>query len=189
MKNQASIFRFVLVLVSLLPQVLGAQNNYDSDKINKHTIKVNYLTPGAEYEGKVLEDFTVSFRAGLNFHGIFPNGIGERDSKVRPYGTIQVRRYYRTKETSNKGKKLIGNSGDFFGLRAVYTYTNGFNFTNEFTENYVLLVGPMYGLQRTFQNKLTWSFHVGGGAYLAGASLAAAPFVGLSIGSLVYKKD
>ncbi len=188
MKIQAILFHLFLLLICCGPNFLGAQVSFDSEKINAHSLKLNYLLPGIEYEVKVIEDFTLSLRTGFNFSGLIPNVFAGSDPRVKPFGEVQIRRYFRTKEKSNKGKTMIGNSGDYFGLRGMYTYVNN-SFSGDDLGNYILIVGPMYGLQRTFQNKLTWSFHAGIGGIVAGANLVATPFLGVSIGSVLFTKD
>lgn len=187
MKTRTLVLGLSLILIGLLSTSLSAQRGYHHEAISPHAFKINFLLPGLEYEVKLMQDFTFCFRGGLNIGLQVPGIFGENATRLKgkPYGEVQIRRFFKTKSKSNKGKTLIGSSGDYFGLRLKYFYNETLAISPEF-DRYVSLVGPMYGLQRNFNNKLSWSFHTGLGTYLGGVRLSPTAFIGITIGYLAY---
>ena len=157
--------------------------------------KVNFLVPGIEYEHGVSENSTLSLGVGTGIVYIndsFNDGVG-----FYPFAQGKYKYYYNFDRRQNKGKNTAGNTGNYVSL--VGFFQSGEKIFGGLDREYsdTFGVGPVYGLQRTYNSGFNWSFEAGimyasvkdaptwfGGSYDYGTVF---PWVGFTIGWVLGK--
>ncbi len=137
-------------------------------RTKKHLGKVNLLAPGIEYEG-ALGDFTtfdVSGNIGFQIAAIEFNGETEAEFFVRPNLEGQLRQYYNYRKRDSKGKNTMNNSANFVALYTSYMF-KPFNQPDNslFEAGSVFIIGPVWGINRTYHSGLALSLVLGAGYY------------------------
>ena len=113
-----------------------------------HLFKINLLAPGLEYEVALGSSTT------LNINPYLTGGYASSEGLlIFPAIQGQFRKYYNLMRRQAKGKRTVGNSGNFIGLAGFgvgrpITNAEG---SNIFRSYYG--AGPVWGLQRTYRSK------------------------------------
>jgi len=123
----------IIVLLALVTgQFVISQ---DSKNVADNQFKINFFTPGVEFETGVSTNSTINLALGT---GIF---LRERNNQGTEFGVFPFfegqYRYYQS------GKSIIGNI--------------------DFTEDYAGFVGPIWGMQRTYNSGFNLNLSAGVG--------------------------
>lgn len=156
-----------LALVLLVAFGTLAQENSDLH-VKKHLGKVNLLSPGIEYEGALGDFTTIDLSGNIGFQIAVLEFAGETDTEffVRPNLELQLRQYYNFRKRDMKGKNTMNNSANFIALYSTYMFQPFNQPDNPFFETGSLfIVGPVWGINRTYQSGLALSLVLGAGYY------------------------
>jgi len=111
-------------------------------------LAINLVLPGAVYEVGVSESDTFVSELTVGFayreSSFFGNGFG-----IYPIGRLQYRDYYNLERRLEKNKRIAGNSGNYTAPTIAYQSGNALIGDLDFSSNYYLAVGVVYGIQRT----------------------------------------
>ncbi len=143
-------------MISILYISVYSQAN---DGVEPTMLKINFIDPGIEYEIKVTKKSTLMFGVGtgvslgsFNGHtefGVFPSIEGH----ARYYNNIDRR--------IKKGKNISNNSGNYMSLMTLYQFSKSLIGNLLYTSD-AFLIGPVYGMQRTYNSGFNWGFEAGG---------------------------
>ncbi|MFK7813002.1 MAG: hypothetical protein AB8B59_10940 [Maribacter sp.] len=156
--------RLILVFF-LLSTCLFAQRIEISDKgkqglqLEKHQVNFNLLSPGIKYEIGLFRNVTAAASLGLGL------ATPEEFYSLAPTLNAKAKFYHNIDRRIAMGKNISGNSGDFFA----------FSFNNYFTkwqiagnledvERDLISFGLVYGIQRTYENGISFEIEAGGGS-------------------------
>ncbi len=158
----------ILTLILTTVSVYTAFAQESELRTKKHLGKVNLLAPGIEYE-VALGDFTtfdISGNIGFQIAAIEYNGDTEAEFFVRPNLEGQLRQYYNYRKRDEKGKNTMNNSANFVALYTSYMF-GPFNQPENplFEAGSVFIIGPVWGISRTYQSGLALSLVLGAGYY------------------------
>jgi hypothetical protein len=137
-------------------------------RTKKHLGKVNLLAPGIEYE-VALGDFTtfdISGNIGFQIAAFDSFDETEVEFFVRPNLEGQLRQYYNYRKRDAKGKNTMNNSANFVALYTSYMF-RPFNQPENplFEAGSVFIIGPVWGINRTYHSGLALSLVLGAGYY------------------------
>ena len=158
----------ILLVASLGLFSVTVQAQETDLRTKKHLGKVNLLVPGIEYEA-ALGDFTtidVSGNIGFQFAAFEYFDETETEIFVRPSLEAQLRQYYNYRKRDGKGKNTKNNSANFIALYTSYMF-RPFNQPDNplFETGSVFIIGPVWGINRTYDSGLALSLVLGGGYY------------------------
>ncbi len=151
--------KLILLLVFVTGQFAFSQ---DSKNVADKQFKINFLTPGVEFETGVSNNSTINLALGT---GIFYRKQNNQDSEfgVFPYLEGQYRYYYNFKRRNNKGKNTNSNSANYFAFSAIAQSGKSIIGNIDFTDDYAALVGPIWGMQRTYSSGFNLNLSAGVG--------------------------
>ncbi|NER18587.1 hypothetical protein [Spongiivirga citrea] len=134
----------------------------DSKNVADSQFKINFLTPGVEFETGISNNSTLNFALGT---GIFLRKQNNQDTEfgVFPYLDGQYRYYYNFKRRLDKGKRTDRNSANYFSLSALAQSGKSIIGNVDFTEDYAAFVGPIWGMQRTYNSGFNLNLSAGVG--------------------------
>lgn len=155
--NRRSLIVAVVCMLSV--RFISAQEV----KVSKtHSIKVTFIGVGYAYEQPISPQSVVSFEAMLA--GGFGSNIIYGDYWiVAPVIRVEPRHYYNFLKRAGKGKKTIGNAGNYISLSADWQLRESMG-SNARAERTVSVV-PKWGLRRVMGNHFMFEFATGVGAY------------------------
>ncbi|MEM1338437.1 MAG: hypothetical protein AAF634_12325 [Bacteroidota bacterium] len=130
---------------------------------------INALWPGVAYEFGIAQHLSVRLDAATSLGVISFDGGG---FDLYPRFDAQVRNYYNFKRRETKGKKVTGNSGNFYGVNLYYTSDVsllGSDFEPDIgniiafgpASFETFYIGATYGLQRTYASGFNWGLQLG----------------------------
>ncbi len=151
----------------------------------KGILKVNFLTPGIEYEMPLGEKTSLNFNFGTTFG--FSAGTGRKTEwGVIPLLNSQYRYYYNFEKRLRKNKRIDYNSGNFLSITSIL-YSDIF-LSNSVSLDYTGVIGPTWGLQRTSQSGFNFTLNMGAGMWFGnGSGTDFGPIIGLRLGWLLKK--
>jgi len=150
-------FVFVLLFTPLL-RVIGQE----TPSVEKNLFKINLLLPGFVYEH--------GFSSKNALYSEFSFGFGYQTSAfwgstfvIYPTINEQFRHYYNLEKRVGKGRRTAGNSGNFYGLSAIYNFKSiNTNFDiSSFNSSFT--IAPVWGFQRTYMHKFNLNLNGGVG--------------------------
>lgn len=188
--------------LKVINEVLTPEKEESEDmpiSVEKHLLSLQIFPTGINYETKLAAKHTFSVQAQLGYSFAFgvsrtysPNGTSTKSSSayiaIIPQVITNYRFYYNLKKRDSKGKNIRGNSANYvtviaaFGFRPVYSnYPSSFSFAT--------VVGPAWGLQRTFKKNININFYIGlGYGYDNGRGSYLAPISNFSFGYVFLPK-
>jgi len=171
---------FFLSLLAVFTFVFAKAQKFKNVEHNQ--FKINFLSPGLEYEKGIGENTSLLVGANLQFYtrpvpfeevwGFMPAAFGE------------FRYYTNFNRRIVKNKEIAGNSGNYIGFRNNTYFVKSSLYDSVDIEGGVFgHLGPLYGLQRTYLRGFNFNVQLGFGYYYdAKYDGMFAPIGGLSIG-------
>lgn len=151
------------ILITIIFCALGFFSRAQNSSVEKSItgIQIGAVGLWGYYEIKLSNQ--VSLRTELGIYNEIQAGIGYY---IAPELTIEPRWYYNLSKRSTKGKSIINNNGNFFGVKANYRsalfeISNYINNLAE-TESGFLLI-PKWGIRRSFNKNLEFEAGLGFG--------------------------
>jgi hypothetical protein len=165
--NNMRNFLKLLILVTGL--TFGSAYGQETElRTKKHLGKVNLLAPGIEYEGALGDFTTIDVSGNIGFQLATFDDFDETEIEffVRPSIEAQLRQYYNYQKRDSKGKNTLNNSANFIALYTTYMF-QPFNQPDNslFETGSVFAIGPVWGINRTYNSGLALSLILGAGYY------------------------
>ena len=160
----------------------------DTISVEKKLFKINLLLPGVVYEHGLDAKNTI--------YSELSTGIGYRSSSFLGKGWYffpaieeQFRHYYNLEKRSLKNKNSKGNSGNYIGALANYTFKSLATNENLGYYNPSFTLGAVWGFQRTYKHNFNINLNLGLGHVFEKdvKSDALRPLVNFSLGWVIGK--
>lgn len=148
---------FIIVLSVFGIYSLSAQSSFS---VEKNQFKVNVLLPGFVYEHGFTAKNTLYSEVSFGF-GYRSNFYGGSSWLLYPNIHEQFRHYYNLEKRTSKGKKTAHNSGNFIALNAIYNFKEILTNKHLSKEASSFTIGPVWGLQQTYQRNFNLSLNTG----------------------------
>ncbi|GAA0872474.1 hypothetical protein GCM10009117_16210 [Gangjinia marincola] len=162
-----------------------AQNDSTQPGVEKFLFKIKAFPFGIEGEvglGRtttLVAEGAFLFGFSVNNEDEF-NDEDETDFVWLPWVDLQFRQYYNFQKRLADGKDIRFNSGNFFALKYLTYFVVG---DDDAEENYLSAFGPVWGLQRNYQEHWNIAFEAGLGAYWNSSGGAAPiPIISFNVG-------
>ncbi len=140
---------------------LHAQDE-DEEK-TKGSLRIDFLAPGVAGEIQLAKDQTMALGANIAAVG-GSYTIGNQTENyflVAPTFFVQYRVYFNKAKRIRKEKSIYNNSGLFFGVHIGGNTKEILSSTDFVTIGNGANFGPIFGVQRTFNNNLQLGFNIG----------------------------
>lgn len=175
----------VLLFLTVILFNVNSFGQENSQQTNNQ-FSFNLLTPSLEWEVKTGQTSTIDLQLGMGF-GYSKSG-SESDFGFFPEFQSEYRYYYNLNKRSEKGKKVSENSGNYIAAVGNIRSGNSIFGDLDLNEDYAILLGPAWGLQRTYNSgfKLNLELGAGYGFNDLGDSYFS-PFIGIQLGWLIAK--
>ncbi|PWA08914.1 hypothetical protein [Flavobacterium laiguense] len=154
--------------------------------VEKNQFKINLILPGVVYEH--------GFSAKNTLYSELSFGVGYRNSDFGGsnwsyYPTIdeQFRHYYNIEKRAGKGKRTLGNSGNFYGFNAIYRFESINSNSNYSSSTPSITVAPVWGFQRTYKHNLNLNLNGGVGYNFDKYGSQVVPVINFTIGWVIGK--
>lgn len=170
--------RLFLCFIFLFCLQLSAQ------KTTENQFSLNLLTPSAEYELSVAENSSVDFNLGLGFS--YLHSLGESHYGIYPGFEAQYRYYYNFQNRKDDNKKTSKNSANY--LAGIASITGGDPIFGDlkYNSDYGIVIGPAWGMQRVYDNRLKINFNLGlGYGYAEEGDSYLVPILSAQLGWIV----
>ena len=193
--------RFTDSLVTISEEITTQKEEIEKKQVSveKHLLGLQIFPTGINYETKLATKHTFSVQAQLGYSfafGIsktyFSNGTSKISSSayiaIIPQVVTNYRFYYNLEKRERKGKNTGGNSGNYFTIIAAFGFKPAYsNYPNKFT--FATVVGPAWGLHRTFKKGVDLNFSIGlGYGFDNGRGSYLAPISNFSFGYIFIPK-
>jgi hypothetical protein len=157
MKKNLSLLLTVLLCLA----TINAQNN--SEGVKKHQLKVNLLAaPNIDYEFGISEYATLSLQIGTELGSVKNIKTNKSHIGLFPLAEISFRQYYKYDRRIAKGKNIVNNSANYYGIIASYISADAIIIDGNINVIHDLFqAGGVYGFQRTYFKKLNLGFETG----------------------------
>jgi hypothetical protein len=178
--------KYCVFLINLLAIVnLCAQQN---PSVEKKLFKINLLAPGIAYEIGLDSRNTLNSEFDVGFGYRFDSKIG-KGWYFFPAIEEQFRHYYNLEKRKSKDKSTKGNSGNYVGALANYTFKSLTTNENLGYYNPSFTLGAVWGLQRTYKHNFNINLNLGLGHVFQKnvKSDPVAPIVNFSLGWVIGK--
>ncbi|WP_435138407.1 hypothetical protein [Formosa sp. A9] len=148
----------------LLIFFLGIVFNLHSQETTSTKVwRINILNPSVELELPTGRYSTFSAGVGIGYGGAYPNLSYSNNGfvyMIAPFIDVQEKWFYNFEKRHIKEKNTSNNSGNFISARFL---TRGNSIADNFsrTSNFDFSVGPTWGLQRSYNNKIHFLFDMG----------------------------
>ena len=129
-----------------------------NNNVEDHQLQLSLPMPGMLYEKGIAKNATLSVEVitGFNLRGCTSC---ETEFGIYPIIRGQYRYYYNMDRRLERGKNILGNSGNYLG--GLLLYQDGNALIGNLGTNSVVAVGPVYGLQRTYKRGLFYRLETG----------------------------
>ena len=178
MKKTLTIIFMLSIFISF------AQNS--STGVKSQMFKVNLLTPGVEYEIGLTSKSSFNFGAETGF--AIAGGSG-RDTEFGFFPILEgsYRYYYNFDKRVRKNKRTDFNSANYLALASSIAFGDPILGDLEMSIDYQAAVGPVWGLQRTYNSKLNINLELGVGYAIDNQDSYVVPIIGFSLGWVIGK--
>jgi hypothetical protein len=176
--------KFYLLLLTVFSfTMLQAQ---EQQSVVKNQFKINLLLPGFAYEHGFDSKNTLYSELSMGIGYRYSSSVGGTTYLV-PLITEEFRHYYNLDKRAAKGKVTSHNSGGYLGVTAAYYFQS--IATNDRFESTVpaLVVGPVWGFQRTYKGNFNLGLNLGVGYNLDKYSNDFVPIANFSLGWVLGK--
>jgi len=127
--------------------------------------RVNFLSPGVEYEMPTGNNSTLSIGAGIGYSGSYPHSsASDVDTglvyAINPFLDVQHKWFYNFDKRKTKGLNITNNSANFVSARILTRGKTLFG-DDVVTDNLDFAVGPTWGIQRKYGKNFHLLFDMG----------------------------
>ena len=144
----------ILTIISLMSFSILFSQEKNTEKV----WRINFLSPGIEYEFPTGENSTFSVEIGIGFNVDYPRVGSKGISKlISPFLDIQQKWFYNFDKRKNKGLRINNNSGNFISARMLMRSELLFGSTDKMD----FAVGPTWGIQRNYGKNFHFLFDMG----------------------------
>ena len=147
--------------------------------VEKILVKINLLAPGATVELGLSPATTIHIEGGFTMSG-FSIGSYYNDVDAQLFASGSWRKYYNLSAREAKGKNTAGNSGNYFGVRAIY-YGKDVDDENEDDSN-IFFPAAVWGFQRTYKSGWNMGIELGLGYQFEKYDDSIAPVLSFRLG-------
>ena len=172
-------------LFLFLSSFLQAQN---SPSVEKHQFKINVLLPGVVYEHGLNSKNTIYSKLSSGY--AYRGGDFGSSWTFYPYLQGQFRQYYNLEKRASKNKVTSYNSGGFVAMTVQYNFksitTNDSSFFSN-TSNSSVILGPVWGFQRTYKYKFNLDLNLGAGYQFSKDNNGFVPVLNFTLGWVIGK--
>ncbi|WP_232726991.1 hypothetical protein [Flavobacterium sp. 1] len=158
----------------------------DIPSVEKNQFKINLILPGVVYEHGFSNKNTLysEFSFGL---GYSKSGFSGSTWSYYPTVNEQFRHYYNLEKRTANGKRIFGNSGNFFGLNAIYNFES-INSNKSVSPTVAsFTIAPVWGFQRTYKHNFNLNLNGGVGYNIDKNNSEIVPVVNFTLGWLIGK--
>lgn len=188
MKTKRFILFVSLSIVSTIGIAQDSLHVIPETYLRVKQFSVNFLPPGFNYEVALGSKTTLSINPGLDINFSYSSLYGT-SFLLRPFLDVQGRYYYNFERRISDGKNVTNNSANFVGVSVLGITPSIVDSENVETTN-ALVIGPVWGIQRTYKDGINLRLNLGLGASMDELR-DSAPIVliaGFSLG-YVLKRD
>jgi Protein of unknown function (DUF3575) len=173
----------------LLFMMLISLSNYAQDSlgVSNHLLKLNILRTGLAYEKSITKSSTLNLDA--NFTPFFKKGnsvFGAPKFFLNVNG--HYRYYYNFEKRKKKGKNISGNSGNYLALGSSY-YFKSLDEAKDVSFNDGFSTSLVWGLQRTYKNKLYINLNAGLGYNFSVPVRNVKPVINFTLGYILFENS
>jgi len=132
-------------------------NSFSQEKetvmLKKHSLVLNLLSPGAQYELKVGERNSLVFNTGIRLTASYRDVAGF-EPNPRPFIQTSYRKYYDRKKVN---RSLGQNSGNYIGAVISYDF-NRLDLERRFSDR-TIATKFVWGIQRNYNSNIHFGFN------------------------------
>jgi hypothetical protein len=170
-----------LSLLLLTVVSFTALHAQDQQSVAKNQFKINILTPGFAFEHGFDSKNTLYSELSIGIGYRYSSGYGGTTYFV-PILREEFRHYYNLEKRAAKDKVTSHNSGGYVGLHSAY-YFESINTNKQYGPTVPsLVVGPVWGFQRTYKRKFNLGLNLGVGYDFDNISSDVVPIANFSLG-------
>ncbi len=131
----------------------------------KSMVKINFLSPGVEWERRLTNKLSLNVHAGVAPGFMYSSATEGKPFQftVIPTTDIQLRYYYNLNTRQQLGRSITGNSGNFFALHAGAA---GSDLISGTPQQLTTSLGLVWGAQRTYTSGFNLSGFIGPGVQI-----------------------
>ncbi|MEW7280564.1 hypothetical protein ABW636_18405 [Aquimarina sp. 2201CG1-2-11] len=167
---------FFFCTISLFAQKVTSIKN-----VADHLFKINLLlTPGLEYEVGVSKNTTIDFRLGTGF--AYRNTFGNERYGIFLSSELAYRYYYNFDRRESKGKNISKNSANYIAMTSTFASGDPIIGKIETAIDYIGLIGPVWGIQRTYGAGFNLGLELGMGYRFDNLDSDIAPIINFRLG-------
>lgn len=105
---------------------------------------------------------------------------GVNSGSISPSIALEPRWYYNLDKRIEKGKRIDGNSGDYFSVRAGYYFHDDEELRDDYNNEVVLI--PTWGMRRNIGKTFNYEAGLGTGLGYENKTITILPYVNLRVG-------
>lgn len=179
-----------ILLVVLIISVFNsyAQTNNVNTIGTKNMFTANIIMPGLQYEIGLTSKTSIKLGLTTGFAWVYSRAKGS-EYGVFPSFEGSYRYYYNFERRKGKGKRTDNNSGNFIAISSYVTSGDPLIGDLESRLDYNGVVGPVWGIQRTYKSKLNWNVELGMGYGFNEENTYISPIANFSIGWVFGKES
>lgn len=175
----------VLLFVTIILFSVNSFGQETTPQTNSQ-FSLNLLIPSLEWEVNTSQNSTIDLKLGTGF-GYSKSG-SESDFGFFPDFQSEYRYYYNLKKRSEKGKKVSENSGNYIAAIGNIRSGNSIIGDLDLEEDYAIMIGPAWGMQRTYNSGFKFNLNLGAGyGFNDIGDSYFSPFIGIQLGWLIGK--
>lgn len=159
-----------------------ANLNDDITNFNRETIyRLNILSPSVEIEKDITDNISIlgNIGVGIAIASRSNSGSTQTDFLFPVILEASGRYYINFKRRADKGKITQYNSGNFIGLNLIKVFESTGDISRVDGQT---IITPVYGLQRTYRDILTFTFEAGPSFDFEDNGSGFGAYVGVQIG-------
>lgn len=155
----------LFILTFIFSINLQAQDDNATNPVG--SLRFDILAPGVGGEIQLKETQTIAgaINFGFAFGASFSsNGGGQQEENyfiIAPTIHAQYRYFFNRPKRIRKGKSVYNNSGLFLGAHIRYNAPDIYSSDNFYSANDGLNIGPIFGVQKTWDNNLQLGISIG----------------------------
>jgi len=176
--------KYLVFLVICSTSILFSQS---VKNVEKNQFRINILSPGVSNELGISNNSTLNFE--LTVLPVVETYFNDQISwALFPVIGAEYRYYTNFNRRIEKGKNIVGNSGNYLSFLNQAFITAPIAGNREFDEPVAYLGGFVYGLQRTYKSGFYFSSAVGPAFFTGDNDPTATIYIDARIGWVVGKK-
>lgn len=156
-------------------------------KVEKEQLTINFLLPGVVYEVGLSPNSTLAAELTTGYAIRGCTGCNT-EFGIYPIGRVQYRYYYNMNRRLSKNKNISGNSGNYLSPTVAVQSGKSIIGDLDYTSNFFLGFGAVYGLQRTSSKGFNFRFETGPAYFFDEFDNDIGLFLAIKLGWVVRKR-